>query len=324
MNDHNLDDLIIGDPDDNGKKGMNGITMAAIAIIALVAGTTLWQFLSDSEEASPRSENIEKSEKKRVDPVVENVKKKIAEKRKMESKSADEDIPSELKPIDDDSMIGPSDLSDFTSSEKKSEKKSEKSSSNDMDMDSFDIEMPEIEIPEPVMEPEKSEKSEKKGESTKSEVGISDIVKTDRKSTSESRNPPHTETKKSHKTTKKSPEKKSTTTKKSHSKSTKTTSSRSSSSKKSTHTSTKHRTDPGKLFKKSGGTTYVQVGSFSKKPNDKFLKKIKAGGYRYSIIQSGGLYKVRIGPYRSRSEAFSKLPSIRSAINKDAFLVKGR
>jgi DedD protein len=67
---------------------------------------------------------------------------------------------------------------------------------------------------------------------------------------------------------------------------------------------------------------YIQVGSFKRMPNQKFLDKIKAAGYEPIIVRSGSMIKVRIGTYGSYGEAKAKLPEIKQKIGIDGFVVR--
>jgi len=70
---------------------------------------------------------------------------------------------------------------------------------------------------------------------------------------------------------------------------------------------------------------YIQVGSFSKEPNGKFLGVIKKSGFHYTILPtSRGVKKLLIGPYKSRAEVDKALPQVRDRINKSAFVYKAK
>lgn len=76
------------------------------------------------------------------------------------------------------------------------------------------------------------------------------------------------------------------------------------------------------------GNYYVQVGSFSGKPQEALLYKITRAGYHYKIIafpvNGKQISKLLIGPYRKRSDAVELLTSIRTHIQKDAFIAEIR
>ncbi len=73
-------------------------------------------------------------------------------------------------------------------------------------------------------------------------------------------------------------------------------------------------------------TYFVQVGSFTSKPNETFLSAIKNSEYNYQIktVKKGNITitKFLIGPYYGREKAESALVGIKNSINKSAFLIK--
>ena len=84
-----------------------------------------------------------------------------------------------------------------------------------------------------------------------------------------------------------------------------------------------------KVTQKHGlGNFYVQVGSFSGKPQDALLKKITRAGYHYRLIEfpinGKQISKLLIGPYRKRSDTVELLESIKKQIQKDAFIAEIR
>jgi len=84
-----------------------------------------------------------------------------------------------------------------------------------------------------------------------------------------------------------------------------------------------------KVTKKHGlGNFYVQVGSFSGKPQDALLHRITRAGYRYRIIEfpinGKQISKLLIGPYRKRSDAVALLENIKKEIQPDAFIAEIR
>jgi len=93
-----------------------------------------------------------------------------------------------------------------------------------------------------------------------------------------------------------------------------------------------HKTNkPSELFKKRhttsvtkkvNGIYYIQVGSFSKQPNKKYIENIKKYHYKYKLFKSGGLTKVRIGPYTNYEFAKSKLPTIKKDLGVAGFVVR--
>ena len=84
-----------------------------------------------------------------------------------------------------------------------------------------------------------------------------------------------------------------------------------------------------KVIKKHAlGNFYVQVGSFSGKPNKDLLYKITRAGYHYKIIafpiNGKQISKLLIGPYKQRSDAVMLLTKIQKSIQKDAFIAEIR
>lgn len=84
-----------------------------------------------------------------------------------------------------------------------------------------------------------------------------------------------------------------------------------------------------KVTQKHGlGNFYVQVGSFSGRPQDALLQKITRAGYHYKLIafplQGKEITKLLIGPYRQRSDAVALLDTIKKQIQKDAFIAEIR
>ena len=70
------------------------------------------------------------------------------------------------------------------------------------------------------------------------------------------------------------------------------------------------------------GSVYIQVGSFSKGPNQDFINKIRRAGFKYKIVQAGPYRRVYVGPFRSTQEAKSVLGIVRSKISRNAFIKK--
>lgn len=72
---------------------------------------------------------------------------------------------------------------------------------------------------------------------------------------------------------------------------------------------------------------YIQIGSFSKKPSDRYLSNIKNKGYSYAVhgMNIKGKYynKVLIGPYPTRATAKSSLAKVRKAFKvPGAYILK--
>jgi len=72
------------------------------------------------------------------------------------------------------------------------------------------------------------------------------------------------------------------------------------------------------ITKKPSGT-FVQVGAFSKMPNEKYLTTITQKGFKYKIykvsINNKMFHKVLIGPYNSRGQAKLAIDNIKKQLN---------
>ncbi|MBA3026866.1 MAG: SPOR domain-containing protein [Sulfurimonas sp.] len=77
----------------------------------------------------------------------------------------------------------------------------------------------------------------------------------------------------------------------------------------------------------TGGSHYIQVGSFSKyAPNKTFLKSITDKGYKYEFrevkVNSQTVNKVLVGPFSDENEARDALKVIRKSVESGAFITK--
>jgi DedD protein len=85
--------------------------------------------------------------------------------------------------------------------------------------------------------------------------------------------------------------------------------------------------EPTRVKTSTGGSLYIQVGSFSKyAPNKTFLKSITDKGYKYEFrevkINSQAVNKVLVGPFSNDSEAREALAVIRKSVESGAFITK--
>jgi len=69
------------------------------------------------------------------------------------------------------------------------------------------------------------------------------------------------------------------------------------------------------------GSTYIQVGSFSKGPTESFIRKIRNAGFRYRIREVNGYRRVLVGPFTS-ARAKEVLGIVKSKISPSAFIKK--
>ena len=89
MNDHNLDDLIIGEPEGKGGKSKSVLTLLALILIILIVGTVLVKLITGGEEEVQPRESTELTSV--VNPKMHSTQPK--------TKALQEQIPEELKPI---------------------------------------------------------------------------------------------------------------------------------------------------------------------------------------------------------------------------------
>jgi len=72
----------------------------------------------------------------------------------------------------------------------------------------------------------------------------------------------------------------------------------------------------------SGPTFYIQVGSYTHLPSQKFLSRINNNGFQYTIKTVGTSKKLLIGPYKDRSAVDAAIVRVKDLITKSAFVVK--
>jgi len=68
------------------------------------------------------------------------------------------------------------------------------------------------------------------------------------------------------------------------------------------------------------GNVYIQVGSFTKGPENSFIRKIRKAGFKYRIKESNGYRRVYVGPFKNRQEASNILGIVKSKISPNAFV----
>ena len=246
MNDHNLDDLIIGDPEPGGGKSRSFLSLIALVLIILIVGVLLAKLIFSGPEEIESTEQTELTGM--VNPAGQ------AKKQGAKARPA-EQIPDELKPITRETL-------------------------------------PENEALKPLPSPTAHEKKSLAPKKVEKPLPLR---------------------------TGKTPQ----TVKKAET-----------SAKPKIRLETKPKPKPAQLFKKvpstsktaKTGTTkrsyYIQLGSFKRMPEQKFLDRIKNAGYTPLIIRSGDMIKVRIGTYGSYAEAKAKLPEIKSKLGIAGFVVR--
>jgi len=73
----------------------------------------------------------------------------------------------------------------------------------------------------------------------------------------------------------------------------------------------------------SGGTFYVQVGSFTKEPNKALFDRLNARGMKYTTQKSGETTKILVGPFQGEKAVQDAMSNIRQNIEAKAFKIKG-
>ncbi len=91
MNDHNLDDLIISEPDPRGGKSKSVLTLIALVAIIVIVGVILYQLIMGGGEEELNEGGVATELTTMVNPAMQ--------KKSPEAKAPDEEIPEELKPI---------------------------------------------------------------------------------------------------------------------------------------------------------------------------------------------------------------------------------
>jgi cell division septation protein DedD len=234
MNDHNLDDLIIGDPEPGGGKSKSLLSLVALVLIILIVGVLLAKLIFSGPE-----ELDEAAPTELTGLVKPDAKAKPSAKAKPVEK-----IPDELKPITRESLPESDDLKPIA---------------------------PRAATPKPAPKPAEKKTEERPAPAAKP---VAEQPKAKPKP--------------------------------------------------------KPKAKPAELFEKkpaakpaaTGRTYYIQLGSFKRMPDQKFLDKIKAAGYEPLIIKTGTMIKVRIGTYGSYGEAKAKLPEIKQKLGIDGFVVR--
>ena len=96
MNDHNLDDLIISEPDPRGGKSKNILTLVALVAIIVIVGIILYQLILGGGEEEPAAGNGTE--------LTTMVNPSMQKKSDRQAQAPQEEIPEELKPIVDEKL----------------------------------------------------------------------------------------------------------------------------------------------------------------------------------------------------------------------------
>jgi DedD protein len=239
MNDHNLDDLIIGEPDSGKKGGKSLLTLVGLILIILIVGVFLAKLIFGGPETTQESAETE------LAGIAKPASHTPAAAPK--AKATHEAIPEELQPIRRETLPSDQELAPIPA------RKSAQTS-------------PRHPLPAP---------------STSAKPKLKPTATAQAKAKPKARKSPKElfaqEKKASKSTPKPSAEK--------------------------------------KIY-------YIQLGSFKRRPEQKFLDKIKAQGYKPLIVKAGAMIKVRVGPYASYADAKAKLPEIKEKLGITGFVVR--
>jgi DedD protein len=72
----------------------------------------------------------------------------------------------------------------------------------------------------------------------------------------------------------------------------------------------------------SDGKYFVQIGSFTKSPGDKYYESIKKLGYAYQSIKINNADKISVGPFKTEADAREALKALRKNVEPGAFVTK--
>jgi cell division protein FtsN len=238
MNDHNLDDLIIGDPDSGGGRSKSLLSLVALALIILIVGVLLAKLLfSGPEELEEGGNNTELTGI--VKPAGSD---RDTGKKQAPSAHPVESIPDELKPITREKVPKSEELKPLAPVRPAAKPKAEKKPIT-------------IETRPKPKKPVAKPKPKPKPKAKPSELF-------------------------------------------------------------------KKKSQPNAAEPATQRVYYIQVGSFKRMPEQKFLDKMKTVGYEPVIVKTGTMIKVRVGPYGSYAEAKAKLPEVKEKLGIDGFVVR--
>jgi len=253
MNDHNLDDLIIGEPESGGKGPKSLLTLIGLILIILIVGVFLAKLIFSEPETTSEEATTE------LTGVVKPAGQGATAEAKGPKAQPAEEIPDELKPIAKETLPESGELSPIAPSASPSAKAKTSRPTPPKTGASHPVAKPK---PKPVTakKPAPAPKSKPKVKKTSpSELFAKQKAKTKSKA---------------------------------------------------------EQPAAGKKI------YYIQIGSFKRMPNQKYLDKIKAQGYKPVIVRSGEMVKVRVGPYSSYAEAKAKLPEVKEKLGISGFVVR--
>lgn len=85
----------------------------------------------------------------------------------------------------------------------------------------------------------------------------------------------------------------------------------------------KTRTEIASKAADTEGTYYIQVGSFTKQPNQALFDRLNASGLKYITTPSGAATKIMVGPFQGKKAAYDVLGTVKRNIEAGAYVTKG-
>lgn len=86
---------------------------------------------------------------------------------------------------------------------------------------------------------------------------------------------------------------------------------------------TESKTETAPKAADTAATYYIQVGSFSKQPNQTLFDRLNASGLKYTTVPSGNVTKVLVGPFQGEKAARDVLGTVRKNVEPNAYITKG-
>jgi len=288
MNDHDLDDLIVGESNTDNQGNKRILTLVGLVLIILIVGV----FLAKLIYSNPK-DDAKKIQETELTGITKPATHTASSAKKTQA-LADGAIPQELQPIRKESLPASQELAP-------------------------------INPPTAVKTPKKPLVQEEKSQ-TQASTSTQAKPKPKPKPKPKAKPKPKVKTKakqKSKPKPKTKPQAKSKTKPKAKAK-----------EKAKSKVKDKKKQSPKELFakQKSGQRKgaknsekrqyFIQIGSFKRDPEQKYMDKIKKHGYKPIILKNGDMIKVRLGPYNSYDEAKAKLPKIKEQLGLDGFIVR--
>ncbi len=286
MNDHDLDDLIVGEPNTDKQGNKRILTLVGLILIILIVGVFLAKLIysNPKDEAKKIQETELTGIAKPATHTASRAKKTLA--------SAEGAIPQELQPIRKESLPASHELTPINppAAVKTPQKPLAQEAKSQTQASTSSQAKPK---PKPKAKPKTKVK-------TKAKAKPKPKPKT--KPQAKSKAKPKAKAKTKQKAKQKDKEKKKQSPK---------------------ELFEKQKSAQGKDAKNGEKRQYfIQIGSFKRDPEQKYMDNIKKHGYKPIILKNGEMIKVRLGPYNSYDEAKAKLPKIKEQLGLDGFIVR--